>query len=93
MDLISARGYLCCVQYDAAVDPVIARTKVKEESQVAGRASVLVVPNLNVGNIVYKVGTLVFPDCDVCIYIGQLVGCVLQTKNWISDALHILCLP
>ena len=43
------------LQYDAAVDPVIAKTKVKEDSQVAGRATVLVVPDLNVGNIVYKV--------------------------------------
>ena len=48
--------YLLPVQYDAAVDPVIAKTKVKEDSQVAGRATVLVVPDLNVGNIVYKVG-------------------------------------
>lgn len=37
------------------MDPVIAKTKVKEDSQVAGRATVLVVPDLNVGNIVYKV--------------------------------------
>lgn len=43
------------MQYDAAVDPVIAKTKVKEDSQVAGRATVLVVPDLSVGNIVYKV--------------------------------------
>lgn len=42
-------------QYDAAVDPEIARTKIKGESQVAGRASVLIVPDLQVGNIVYKV--------------------------------------
>jgi phosphate acetyltransferase len=44
------------VQYDAAVDPEVAKTKIKGESQVAGRATVLIVPDLNVGNIVYKVG-------------------------------------
>ena len=42
------------MQYDAAVDPEVARTKVKGESQVAGRATVLVVPDLNTGNILYK---------------------------------------
>ena len=47
--------YSLLLQYDAAVDPIIAKTKVKEDSQVAGRATVLVVPDLNVGNIVYKV--------------------------------------
>ena len=52
------RGYKrhpWAVQYDAAVDPGIAKTKIKGESQVAGRASVLIVPDLQVGNIVYKV--------------------------------------
>lgn len=48
-------------QYDAAVDSEVARTKVKGESKVAGRASVLIVPDLNVGNIVYKVRTLSGP--------------------------------
>ena len=42
------------MQYDAAVDPEVARTKVKGQSQVAGRATVLIVPDLNTGNIVYK---------------------------------------
>lgn len=46
---------LCMMQYDAAVDPEIARTKVKGDSKVAGKANVLIVPDLNVGNIVYKV--------------------------------------
>lgn len=66
------------VQYDAAVDPVIAKTKVKEESQVAGRASVLVVPNLNVGNIVYKVSsTLPNPPLDKLWPFGH--------KMWLGD--------
>jgi phosphotransacetylase len=38
------------IQYDAAVDPVVAAQKVKGESQVAGRATVCVFPDLNAGN-------------------------------------------
>jgi len=41
------------IQYDAAVDPRVARTKLKD-SVVAGRASVLVFPDLNTGNNTYK---------------------------------------
>lgn len=41
------------VQYDAAVDPEVARTKLKD-SPVAGRATVLVFPDLNTGNNTYK---------------------------------------
>ena len=41
------------VQYDAAVDPTVARTKLSD-SPVAGRATVLVFPDLNTGNNTYK---------------------------------------
>ncbi len=41
------------LQYDAAVDPVVAATKM-EGSPVAGRATVLVFPDLNTGNNTYK---------------------------------------
>ncbi len=41
------------IQYDAAVDPHVARTKL-EGSAVAGRATVLVFPDLNTGNNTYK---------------------------------------
>jgi phosphate acetyltransferase len=41
------------IQYDAAVDPDVARTKLKD-SAVAGRATVLVFPDLNTGNNTYK---------------------------------------
>lgn len=43
------------VQYDAAVDPSVAATKVKGHTEVAGQANVLVFPNLNSGNVAYKV--------------------------------------
>jgi phosphate acetyltransferase len=41
------------IQYDAAVDPGVAATKLKG-SDVAGRATVLVFPDLNTGNNTYK---------------------------------------
>ncbi len=41
------------IQYDAAVDADVARTKLPG-SQVAGRATVFIFPDLNNGNITYK---------------------------------------
>jgi phosphate acetyltransferase len=41
------------IQYDAAVDPGVARTKMPD-SEVAGRATVFVFPDLNTGNNTYK---------------------------------------
>ena len=41
------------IQYDAAVEPSVARTKMPD-SEVAGRATVLIFPDLNTGNNTYK---------------------------------------
>ncbi|MDI3417244.1 phosphate acetyltransferase [Streptomyces luteolus] len=41
------------IQYDAAVEPSVARTKLPE-SEVAGQATVLIFPDLNTGNNTYK---------------------------------------
>jgi phosphate acetyltransferase len=41
------------IQYDAAVDPEVARTKLPD-SRVAGRATVFIFPDLNTGNNTYK---------------------------------------
>jgi phosphate acetyltransferase len=41
------------IQYDAAVDPAVAATKLKD-SPVAGSATVLIFPDLNTGNNTYK---------------------------------------
>ena len=42
------------IQYDAAVDPVIAAQKIKGENPVAGQATVCIFPDLNTGNNTYK---------------------------------------
>jgi len=41
------------IQYDAAVDPIVGHQKLPN-SEVAGRASVLIFPDLNTGNNTYK---------------------------------------
>jgi phosphate acetyltransferase len=41
------------IQYDAAIDAAVARTKLPD-SEVAGRATVFVFPDLNTGNNTYK---------------------------------------
>ena len=41
------------LQYDAAIDPVVARTKAPNSS-VAGKATVFIFPDLNTGNNTYK---------------------------------------
>ncbi len=41
------------IQYDAAIDPEVARTKLPD-SQVAGKATVFIFPDLNTGNNTYK---------------------------------------
>jgi phosphate acetyltransferase len=41
------------IQYDAAVDPAVAKTKMPE-SKVAGKATIFIFPDLNTGNNTYK---------------------------------------
>ena len=37
------------IQYDAAIDPAVAAVKVKTQSEVAGKATVFIFPDLNTG--------------------------------------------
>ncbi len=51
------------LQLDAALQPVIAAKKVKHESAVAGRANIIIYPNLSAGNIGVKLMQQ-FAHCD-----------------------------
>jgi len=42
------------IQYDAAIDPAVAAVKIKTKTDVAGKATVFVFPDLNTGNNTYK---------------------------------------
>ena len=67
------------VQYDAAIDPAVARKKLPN-SDVAGRANVFVFPNLNAGNIGYKIAQ----RSTNCVAVGPILQGLKKPVNDLS---------
>lgn len=67
------------VQYDAAIDPLVARKKLPS-SDVAGRANVFVFPNLNAGNIGYKIAQ----KSANCVAVGPILQGLKKPVNDLS---------
>ncbi len=78
------------IQYDAAVDPEIAKQKIKTPSEVAGQANVCIFPDLNTGNNTYKVSAflraaafcislaVMFSECMQCRLLPNVSGVLLH---------------
>ena len=63
------------MQVSAAVSESAARTKLKDEYthlKGAGKANVLIVPNLDVGNLLYHIYTTRYPDSESVLIIGGM---------------------
>ena len=67
------------VQYDAAIDPAVARKKLPN-SDVAGCANVFVFPNLNAGNIGYKIAQ----RSANCVAVGPVLQGLKKPVNDLS---------
>ena len=78
-DLAPALKIEAPVQYDAAIDPVVARKKLPN-SDVAGRANVFVFPNLNAGNIGYKIAQ----RSANCVAVGPILQGLKKPVNDLS---------
>lgn len=71
------------IQYDAAVDEAIAKQKLKADSsgaRVAGRANVLIFPDLNTGNNTYKA----VQQSTQCIAMGPMLQGLRKPVNDLS---------
>jgi len=69
------------IQYDAAVDARIAHTKFKgKPGEVAGRATVCVMPDLDAGNIAYKAAQ----QSSKCVAIGPILQGLNKPINDLS---------
>ena len=78
-DLAPALKIEAPVQYDAAIDPAVARKKLPS-SDVAGRANVFVFPNLNAGNIGYKIAQ----RSANCVAVGPVLQGLKKPVNDLS---------
>jgi len=69
------------IQFDAAVDPEVAAKKIKDPAnKVAGRASVLIFPDLNTGNNTYKA----VQQASKCIAMGPIMQGLVRPVNDLS---------
>ena len=69
------------IQFDAAVDPEIAKVKFKgKENAVAGKATVCVFPDLNAGNNAYKA----VQQASGCIAMGPIMQGMKKPVNDLS---------
>lgn len=68
------------LQFDAAVDPEVAKIKVKTQSEVAGQANVCVFPDLNTGNNAYKA----VQQSSGCIAMGPIMQGLRMPVNDLS---------
>ena len=68
------------IQYDAAIDPSVARTKLPD-SKVAGQATVFIFPDLNTGNNTYKA---VQRSSDQVVAIGPVLQGLNKPVNDLS---------
>ncbi|EFJ49262.1 phosphate acetyltransferase [Volvox carteri f. nagariensis] len=81
------------IQYDAAIDPAVAAVKVKGGSEVAGKATVFVFPDLNTGNNTYKA----VQQSTGAIAMGPVMQGLLKPVNDLSrgctvpDILNTVC--
>jgi phosphotransacetylase len=69
------------MQYDAAVDLAVARQKVKGHSEVAGRATVCIFPDLNTGNNTYKVSRPRLPACTFSLLLFRRGRCPMDASS------------
>lgn len=82
------------LQYDAAINPDIAKLKVKGETRVAGKATVLVFPDLNTGNNTYKA----VQQAVHCVAMGPLMQGLRKPVNDLSrgctvaDIVNTVCM-
>ncbi|GLC50353.1 hypothetical protein PLESTB_000369800 [Pleodorina starrii] len=81
------------IQYDAAIDPAVAAVKIKGGSEVAGKATVFIFPDLNTGNNTYKA----VQQSTGAIAMGPVMQGLLKPVNDLSrgctvpDILNTIC--
>ncbi|GLC39613.1 hypothetical protein PLESTB_001956600 [Pleodorina starrii] len=81
------------IQYDAAIDPKVAAVKVHGGSEVAGKATVFIFPDLNTGNNTYKA----VQQSSGAIAMGPIMQGLLKPVNDLSrgctvpDIINTIC--